>query len=231
MSESLFLWPKQAAFGRVLPKTKIYEHVKPSQAIKELFVRQVEQIVWQYKLAPETVHLSATKSVPEIQVFSIKQKTEALSNEVLRCIDQAVQFPIIFELKYEDQISMKACYKRPNEADRSKWVRSEYFSSDWLDTGSERVPLPMSLDLGSLYGHLLEALIPVDARQGESLSAFTARVERMHAKQREMDKLAGRLANEKQFNRKVEINAQLRKLKNEMELLSAPNVHEGLING
>ncbi|ATX79129.1 protein of unknown function (DUF4391) [Mariprofundus aestuarium] len=221
MSENLFSWPKQAAFGRVLPKTKIYEHVKPTQAVKELFVRQVEQIVWQYKLAPETIHLSATKSVPEIQVFSIKQKTDTLSNEVLRCIDQAVQFPIIFELKYEDKISMKACYKRPNEADRNKWVRSEYFSSDWLNTDSDRVPLPMSLDLGSLYGHLLEALIPVDARQGESLSTFTARIERMHAKQREMDKLAGRLANEKQFNRKVEINAQLRGLRSELEELKA----------
>ena len=57
MTAVLFDYPKSAAFGRVLPKNKIYEHASPSTAVKDLFVRQVEQIVWQYKLAPETVNL------------------------------------------------------------------------------------------------------------------------------------------------------------------------------
>ena len=39
--------------------------------MKDLFVAQVEQIVWQYKLAPETINLPATPGVPEIQVFGI----------------------------------------------------------------------------------------------------------------------------------------------------------------
>ena len=46
-----------AAFGRILPKNKIYEHAHPSTALKELFVRQVDQIVWKYKLAHETINL------------------------------------------------------------------------------------------------------------------------------------------------------------------------------
>ena len=31
-------YPKQAAFGRVLPKSKIYEHCEPAHALKDLFV-------------------------------------------------------------------------------------------------------------------------------------------------------------------------------------------------
>jgi hypothetical protein len=61
-----------------------------------LFVEQVEQIVWQYKLAPETINLPAKPGVPEIQVFAIQLKTPELHRDVLRCIDGAVQFPIIF---------------------------------------------------------------------------------------------------------------------------------------
>jgi hypothetical protein len=66
--------------------------------LKDLFVEQVEQIVWRYKLAPETINLPAKPGVPEIQVFAIQLKTPELHRDVLRCIDGAVQFPIIFEL-------------------------------------------------------------------------------------------------------------------------------------
>lgn len=44
-------YPKQAVFGRTLPKNKIYEHSGANTRLKDLFVEQVEQIVWQYKLA------------------------------------------------------------------------------------------------------------------------------------------------------------------------------------
>ncbi|HAL6090032.1 TPA: DUF4391 domain-containing protein, partial [Escherichia coli] len=54
----------------------------------------------------------------------------------------------------------------------------------------------------------------------ESLADLVARVEMVAAKQREVEKAASRLAKEKQFNRKVEINAQLRQLKNELEELT-----------
>jgi hypothetical protein len=64
-------YPKpQAAFGRTLPKNKIYAHSHANTRLKNLFVQQVEQIVWQFKLAPETINLPARPGVPEIQVFA-----------------------------------------------------------------------------------------------------------------------------------------------------------------
>ena len=95
-----FDYPKSAAFGRVLPKNKIYEHAGANTALKDLFVREVDQIVWRYKLAPETINLSATKSVAEIQVFDISLKTRQLDEAVLRAIDKAIPFPLIFELSH-----------------------------------------------------------------------------------------------------------------------------------
>ena len=106
MSHALFHYPKQAAFERVLPKNKIYEHAKPSSALREQFVRQIDKIVWQYKLAPETVNLPAKPSVPEIQIFSIALKKPELSEYVLRCIDQAIPLPIFYQLTFEDRIKV-----------------------------------------------------------------------------------------------------------------------------
>ena len=212
-------YPKQAVFGRTLPKNKIYEHSGANTRLKDLFVEQVEQIVWQYKLAPETINLPARLGVPELQIFSIQLKASELNLDVLRCIDGAVQFPIIFELSFDGRTKVIAAYKRPNESDASRWVLSDYFATAWLPSDCERAAMPLALDLGGLYEQLLHSLISTPARLQESLADLVARVELVAAKEREVEKIASRLAKEKQFNRKVEINAKLRMLKIELEEL------------
>jgi hypothetical protein len=213
-------YPRQAAFGRVLPKNKIYDHSGANSRLKDLFVEQVEQIIWQYKLAPETINLPAKPGVPEVQVFAIQLKTPELHLDVLRCIDGAVQFPIVFELCFDGRTQVIAAYKRPSESDASRWVLSEYFATAWLPSEVQRTAMPLALDLGSLYEQVLQRLIPLLSRQQESLADLVTRVEQVAAKQRDVEKTASKLAKEKQFNRKVEINACLRQLTTELEQLS-----------
>ncbi len=221
---ALFAYPKQAAFGRVLPKNKIYEHSGANTRLKELFVEQVEQIVWQYKLAPETINLPARPGVPEIQIFSIQLRSTELHDDVLRCIDGAVQFPILFELNQgqgdQAKTQVVAAYKRPSEADASRWVLSSYFATDWMPATTSRTIMPLALDMAHLYTALLQGLMPLPARPQEALADWVGRVELASSKRREVEKTQARLTKEKQFNRKVEINAILRQLKSELEQLS-----------
>ena len=220
---ALISYPRQAAFGRTLPKNKIYEHSGAKTKLKNLFVDQVEQIVWQFKLAPETINLPAKPGVPEIEVFTIQLKTAELNLDVLRCIDRAVQFPIIFELSFKGRTQVIAAYKRPSESDACRWVLSDYFATAWFPSEVERAAMPLAIDLGGLYEQLLYRLIPTSARPQERLADLVGRVELVAAKQREVEKAASKLAKEKQFNRKVEINSDLRNLKNELEQLIGKN--------
>lgn len=219
-----FSFPKQAEFNRVLPKSKIYEHGKPSRAVREGFVAQINQIVWQYKLAPETINLPARPNVPEIEVFSIELKTAEISEDVLRCIDRAIPLPIFHILSFEDRTKTVAAYKRPNDADANRWVVDTYFESPWLPTHGKRAlqpaPLPVSLDMAGLYEQMLRRLMPQPERTGETLRDHVERVTQLRGKQNEYAKLEARLRQEKQFNRKVEKNSQLRALKTEIESLA-----------
>ena len=220
-----FDYPKSAAFGRVLPKNKIYEHAGANTALKDLFVREVDQIVWRYKLAPETINLSATKSVAEIQVFDISLKTRQLDEAVLRAIDKAIPFPLIFELSHGGKRKAMAAYKRPSGADSAKWVISKYFATDWVVDAAARSPLPVALNLGGLYDALLSGLMPqqVQVAPGQDAEDIQARVDRMEAiraKTRDVDRIKARLKREKQFNKRVAINAELRAARLELERLT-----------
>ena len=224
MTVAFFDYPKAAAFGRVVPKSRIYEHAGVGTALRDLFVTQVDQIVWKYKLAPETMNLAATKAVSEIQVFGISLRNGKLDEDVLRAIDRAIPFPLIFELGWSGKRKMVAAFKRPSDADSTKWVVSAYFETDWAPDDAARQPLPVALNLGGLYDALLTALMPEVAVQGEQavedIQTRVARMEAVRAKTREVVRIKARLAREKQFNKRVAINAELRAARHELERLS-----------
>ena len=218
----MFAYPEQAEFNRPVPKTKIYAHARPTKRLKERFVAQVGEILWKYKLAPETVNLPPRKGINEIQVFEIALRTPQLDPAILHAIDRAIPFPLVFQLTHAGQVSFAASYKRPSEADASKWVIEASFQTEPQPVDAERPPLPVALDLAGLYEQIVRRHIPLLPRPGETLGEQVARYNALTAKQKAQRQLEARLAQEKQFNRKVELNAQLRDLNTELALLQHP---------
>ncbi|MDP1645279.1 MAG: DUF4391 domain-containing protein [Sulfuritalea sp.] len=221
ITPALFNFPPQAKVGRVLPKSKIYQHGRVSAALRERFVKQVEQITWQYKLAPETINLPARSGVAEIEIFDIALKTDALDEDVLRAIDRAIPLPIVFQLQHGQRTRMVAAHKRPSAAEAGKWVIDGYFGGTWQPATAERRPLPIALDLHNLYEQLLRSLLPQAARPGEGLPEQVERLTRLRSRQNDYNKLEARLHKEIQFNRKVALNAELREVKTEIDRLGA----------
>lgn len=214
-----FEYPKAARFGRVVPKSRIYDAGGLTTRQRQSFVDQVDQIRWAYKLAPETINLAAAAGVPEIQVFELRLRGTALDHAVLQAIDKAIPFPILFELHKANERRLIAAYKRPSDADAAKWVVSEYFETAWEPVDNPRQALPRALDLGGLYDKLFERLIPGAIIEGEALQDRVARIEAIRGKEREIERIKSRLAREKQFNRKVAINAELRDAITELKQL------------
>lgn len=232
----LFDYPAHAAVGRAIPKSRIFTASKPNRRLRDKITQHVAQIVWQYKLAPETLHLQATDAVAEIQVFRIALKPagvlEKLPDDILRCIDRAIGVPLIFELatSVDDgatrtQTRVAATYKRPSESDTTKWVTGDYFATEWLPADTSRTPLPMATNMGQLYEQMLRQLIPLTARDGESMQALVERQRQAAIKQRECQRLEKRLSREKQFNRKVEVNRELRSSQAELALLTQAKIN------
>lgn len=219
---ALYDYPNATLLKRVVPKTRIYDRVQATTALKDKFVAQVDQITWRAKLAPETINLPATKSVPEIQVFRVTLKTDAIQDDVLKAIDRAIPFPILFELEHEGQIQIAAAHKRPSAAEADKWVISDYLRSDWLPTDTPRGALPVALNLGVLYEQILTALMPIVPQTAESLSARMDRTHALKTKEREISQLKSKLKRETQFNIKMTLHGQLREAQADFEHLKKP---------
>ncbi len=217
----LFRYPEKAKFGRIISKAKIYEHAKLKPTQKTRFIKLVQQIRWAYKLAPETINLSITNDVREIQILHIRITQRDLPDDILRVIDSAIPSAVIFELNYEGQIQIKAAHKQRKSKNSSRLSLSSYFASEWMGDETTRIDLPQALNLGILYDKVLSELInletPNNDESAPSLIAKVAHQEKNKLKEAEIAKIKQKLKRTKQFNKKLEINSALKKAKSGLE--------------
>ena len=225
----LYKFPPQAKVDRLIPKNKFYEQGKANSKIEQLFVDQVENIRWAYKLASSTIHLQDQEDLKEIQIFRVKSRVEDLDVSILSFIDKLILTPIIFEVVYQDKVKVVATYKRLNQADKTKAVIGQYYASDWLED-ADHVELPFYLKLADLYEHFIAQLLPIASSKEQenddesvSIELKLQKAQQLESLLKQFDHLKSKLRKEKQFNRRVELNKQLQDLQ-----LQIDNIHEWL---
>lgn len=218
----LYKFPSQAKVDRLIPKNKFYEQGKANSKIEQLFVNQVENIRWAYKLASSTIHLQDQEDLKEIQIFRVKSRVKDLDVSILSFIDKLILTPIIFEVVYQDKVKVVATYKRLNQADKTKAVIGQYYASEWLED-HDRIELPLYLKLADLYEHFIAQLLPITLREDQenddesvSIELKLQRAQQLESLQKQLDKLKSKLRNERQFNRKVELNKKVSELESQL---------------
>lgn len=218
----LYKFPPQAKVDRLIPKNKFYEQGKANTKIEQLFVDQVENIRWAYKLASSTIHLQDQEDLKEIQIFRVKSRVEDLDVSILSFIDKLILTPIIFEVVYQDKVKVVATYKRLNQADKTKAVIGQYYASEWLED-HDRIELPLYLKLADLYEHFITQILPIASNKDQenddesvSIELQLQKAQQLETLQKQLDKLKSKLRNEKQFNRKVELNQQINEVQNKI---------------
>ena len=215
----LYRLPQRALFNRRIPKNKFYEHLAADTKLKNLFIEQVENIIWKYKLAKETINLEPTPEVQEIQVFEIHLKQKTLATEILENIDRAIPYPILYVLIYQEEGKLVIAYKQRSQIDEDRFVVKSYYESFWQPVSEIVVDLPSGLNLNAVYEGYVRRLLPVLASKDEALEVTVERYLEIEKLKREIDRLEKKIRNEKQFNRKVEYNLELQRKRRELKQL------------
>lgn len=215
--------PDKALLNRRIPKVKFYEQIEVDSKLERKFIDEIESIIWKYKLSQETTNLEPTKEVEEIQVFEISLKGKYISKEVLENIDRVIPYPILYILKYKDNIKLAIAYKERNKIDENKMVVHSYYQSEWIKEYELAVDILKGLSLEDVYDNLLRQLIPIENTLEDDIEKLIKLNEKQESLKKEIEKLEKKVKREKQFNRKVDLNIELQKKKKELEELLDKN--------
>lgn len=214
--------PKSTEFNKRIPKQKFYDNLTVSPTLKRSFVDQIRIIYWANKIAPATLNLAEGKNVTEIEVFHIQLNQETLDENVLKQIDREIPYHILFVLESDGKYKAVIGYKEAVGNGKASFKVDRYYQTEWLPETN----LPLHLDglnIDAVYenfvrqiaGDVLQAATPQ-----ESLKESVARDDRRDALQKQINKLQAKIRKEKQLNRQMEMNAELKKLRGELEELN-----------
>lgn len=211
--------PKRAFYNRRIPKNKLYKQIGVDPKLERKFIDEIENIIWKYKLSQETINLEPTKEVEEIQVFEIKLKERDISIEVLENIDRIIPYPILYIIRYNDNIKLTIAYKERNKIDENKMVVHSYYQSEWMKEYDLKIDILQGLNLKEVYDNIIRQLIPLESKIQDDIEELIELNERIESLKKEIKRLEKRIIKEKQFNRKVDLNIKLQKKKRELEEL------------
>lgn len=212
--------PESTAFGRRIPKTKFYENLSVTPQLKRVFVEQISQIIWQNKIALGTVNIAPGATVTEIEVIAIRLNQPKLDQKILELIDREIPYHLLFLLEYGNRLQAWIAWKEAGKT--SAFKPGRYYHTKWL--APEELTLRLEgLTMDAVYENLIRQIAGEalkhdnDADDSDDIREAISRDERRQKLQREIAALESRIHREKQFNRQVELNAKLKRVRAALE--------------
>lgn len=206
--------PASTEFGRRIPKQKFYENLNVSPALKRVFVEQVKVIYWRNKIAVSTMNIAPGNNVTELEIFEVRLNAPTIDDRFFRQIDKVIPYHILFILEYEGKKKAVIGYKEES-AGNAAFKVNRYCATDWLEADSLALTVD-GLDLDAVYenfirqiaGDALTITVP-----DESIKETVERNDKMQNLKKQIEQLKTKIRKEKQLNRQIQMNAELKKLK------------------
>lgn len=214
--------PKSTEFNRRIPKQKFYENISVSPTLKRVFIEQIKVIYWRNKVTATTMNLAAGETVTELEVFEVKLNGQQLDESVLRQIDKEIPYHILFLLEYDGKYQAWTAYKEAAASGSNAFKVGTYYHTDWLP--ETELPLKVEgLSVDKVYENFVRQIagdaLRSEEGKTESLKESVERDNRRQELEKQVAALQTKVRKEKQLNKQVQLNAELKKLKNELEEL------------
>ena len=216
----MFGLPTSTEFNKRIPKQKFYENIAVTPALKRFFVDQIKNIYWRNKIAASTLNLASGTDVTEIEVFEVRLNQQMLDVNVLRQIDKEIPYHILFLLLYEDKCQTWIGYKEAAASGNSAFKVNRYYHTDWLPM--KEIPVKLEgLSIDAVYENFVRQVAgeQLQSKPTESIKESVERAEQLQQLKKQIETLQAKIRKEKQLNKQVQMNAELKNLKKELEVL------------
>nr|WP_207724145.1 MULTISPECIES: DUF4391 domain-containing protein [Lachnospiraceae] len=210
--------PKSTEFNKRIPKQKFYENLSVTPAMKTAFTEQIKSIYWRNKLAATTLNLAPGKLVTEIEVFEIRLTSPDLDEDILRLIDREIPYHILFLLEYDRKYQAAMGYKEASSSGKAAFKVERYYRTEWLT--EEELSLHLEgLTIDAVYENFIRQIAggQLTGSENTTLKESVEQQKQREQIEKQIAALEAKMKKEKQLNRKMELKAEIKKLKMNLE--------------
>lgn len=207
-------FPASTEFNKKIPKQKFYDNLDISPALRRVFVDQIRLVYWRNKLAASTLNIATGEAVTEIEVFEVRLNDPQLDEAVLKQIDKEIPYHILFVLTCNGKAQAWIGYKEAASSGSNAFKVSRYYHTDWMPEDELHLHID-SLNMDAVYESLVRQIAgdKLQTDSGESLKESVERDEKKKQLEKQISTLENKMKKEKQLNRRMEMNTELKKIK------------------
>ena len=207
-------FPVSTEFNKRIPKQKFYENLDVSPTLRRVFVDQIRIVYWRNKLAASTLNIAAGEVVSEVEVFEVRLNEPKLDEAVLKQIDKEIPYHILFILTCDGKAQAWIGYKEAAASGSNAFKVNRYYHTDWMPEDELQLRID-GLNMDTVYESLVRQIAgdKLLSETGESLKESVERDEKKKQLEKQIAALEGKMRSEKQLNRQMEINAELKRIK------------------
>mgnify|MGYP001461303092 CR=1 FL=1 len=241
-----FALPSATLVDRRVPKTLLIENGAPTAADKRLIRDGIEELRWVAALKPNLVGIAAWTSpqgsYAEIAVLTATFREQARVPRLVGLIHRAIPYPLVLLTLSDRSLGLSLAHKRPSQSDSGKTVLDgEIHATPPLDpassalvpafTGSLALHQQNAADLRQLYQAWIDHVIALRAAgvtgcyrsldEPGGSSRVRDSLDRHDQLARDIQALRKRAAKERQLNRRVDLNLQIKSLELELEAIKS----------
>ena len=186
-----------------LPKKAIYAKFNMPTSQREHFDADIARLDIVGMVSSKTVPaLAEGDEVKEIYILAIQLKRKEYDTKNIALLTKLIPQKMVFALHYEEDVQF-AIY------------HTKLITSEWQTSEEASLPL-LGLNLGAVWENIVTHIGQIKISEGNSL-AEQIKVEEMRTKVKaQIASLTQRLNKEKQFNRQMEINAEIKSLRKQL---------------
>ncbi|MDE6605743.1 MAG: DUF4391 domain-containing protein [Clostridia bacterium] len=201
--------------SQVLKIPFLFKEIKADKQVKEN-ASNVLSVTVTNVINKDTMNIAQKDDkVKNIYVIVIELNGKVIPNLFIAALDKKFAVQTLFVLNCKEQYMAYGAFKEYSE----KGMRiDKYYCSEWLDDLTIQLPLT-AVSMSEIYRSVLSTIIPIKPRDKESARDYALRYGEVLRLQKEIDKLQRAVDNEKQSKKRFELNAELKDLKKELEIL------------
>lgn len=232
-------YPKNCLINSVIPKKDFYE-AGFKNSDKNLFTNNVKQIKWVYSLKETNIQIPPykddEKEYLETEIFTLKLKKDNKIERVCELIHRFIPYPLLIVLYYKDKIMLSVANKRDSKIDKDAIKLTDIRYTDWID---EEIPNKFAQELFdnlkfenlkkddffTLYNDIVSKIILYNGSRhaGKEVTKPVNEVKEINDKiyylTKEINNKKYEIEDETQFNRQVELNKEIKGLKDQIKEL------------
>lgn len=210
----MILLPGSTYYDRAVPKKKFYENLSVTPDLKRAFVEQIESIRWRNKVSPQTTNLEAGVAVTEIEVFEIKLRQRSIERKLLQLMDREIPYHLIYLLSFKEEHQVWISYKEEAQGGKAAFKTGTYYQTEWL--AEDEIALCIDgLNMDAAYENFIRQVAgeSLDTAETGTMKEAVLRDNERQRLEEDIAALERKIRKEKQFNRQVEMNEELKRLR------------------